>query len=282
MIINKRPIITWLLDDTTEAIPDDVVVSPTYVRDNAENLQERLNALAEIKKLRPYWGLPELVMPSFEKVMEKSQPAFVKIYPKLYEEFSNEDECGILICKGLYTLVYGYGDNELHVWSFYEHNGKSYLNMYSDFQSIDTINRVLCNENLLKDPMLCRGDFETNLNELGFFGSFISCYVAVKKYVQVETVIIPLGKFTAIEGTPLEYVEKKKVINKSGQEVIVMDSKWFRKIINNNDIFVRGFFRMQNKKNADGEWYKELIFVESFVRHGYHRDAKIEDEENLD
>ena len=108
-------------------------------------------------------------------------------------------------------------------------------------------------------------------------GSFISCYVAVKKYVQVETVIIPLGKFTAVEGTPLEYVEKKKVINKSGQEVIVMDSKWFRKIINDNDIFVRGFFRMQNKKNAKGEWYKELIFVESFVRHGYHRDAKIEE-----
>ena len=27
-----------------------------------------------------------------------------------------------------------------------------------------------------------------------------------------------------------------------------------------------------------GEWYKELIFVDSFVRHGYHRNAKIENE----
>ncbi len=35
---------------------------------------------------------------------------------------------------------------------------------------------------------------------------------------------------------------------------------------------------MQNKKNPKGEWYKELIFVDSFVRHGYHRNAKIEDE----
>ena len=26
------------------------------------------------------------------------------------------------------------------------------------------------------------------------------------------------------------------------------------------------------------EWYKELIFVDSFVRHGYHRNAKIEDD----
>lgn len=57
-----------------------------------------------------------------------------------------------------------------------------------------------------------------------------------------------------------------------------MDSKWFRKIINDNDIPVRGFFRMQNKKNDEGEWYKELIFVDPFIRHGYHRDAKIENE----
>ena len=71
---------------------------------------------------------------------------------------------------------------------------------------------------------------------------------------------------------------KKKVVNQTGQKVIVMDSKWFRKIINDNDIYVRGFFRMQNKKNESGEWYKELIFVDSFVRHGYHRNAKIEDD----
>ena len=108
--------------------------------------------------------------------------------------------------------------------------------------------------------------------------SSTSAYVAVKRFVKVETVIIPQGKFTAVEGTPLEYVDKKKIINQTGQEVIVMDSKWFRKIINDNDIYVRGFWRMQNKKNDEGEWYKELIFVDSFVRHGYHRNAKIEDE----
>ena len=65
MIINKRPVITWLLDNSSDAIPADVVVSPTFVQDNAEYLQERLNALAEVKKLKPDWGLPELVMPSF-------------------------------------------------------------------------------------------------------------------------------------------------------------------------------------------------------------------------
>lgn len=92
---------------------------------------------------------------------------------------------------------------------------------------------------------------------------------------------MPQGKFTDIDGTPLQYVEKKKVINNTGQEVVVMDSKYFRKIINDNDIFVRGYFRMQNKKNEKGEWYKELIFIDATVRHGYHRDARIENKELL-
>ena len=93
----------------------------------------------------------------------------------------------------------------------------------------------------------------------------------------MEPIIIPQGVYTAVEGTPLEYVEKKKVINQTGQEVIVMDSKWFKKIINDNDIPVRGYFRKQNKKNTEGEWYKEIIFVPPCIRHGYHRNARIED-----
>ena len=69
---------------------------------------------------------------------------------------------------------------------------------------------------------------------------------------------------------------KEKVRNESGQKVIVMDSKWFRKIINDNNIFVRAHFKLQPKKNKMGEWYKELIFIESYTRHGYHRNATIE------
>lgn len=105
----------------------------------------------------------------------------------------------------------------------------------------------------------------------------ILIYLAVKRYAKVETQIIAPKSITSLEldDTVTPYKNKNKIRNDSGQEVIIMDSRWFRRIINNNDIFVRGFFRMQNKKNAFGEWYKELIFVDSFVRHGYHRNAKI-------
>lgn len=140
------------------------------------------------------------------------------------------------------------------------------------------LNKLLITDSILYDDNLLAGTIQNRIDEIGIRLRFIAVYLAVKKYVKVETVIIPQGTYTAVEGTPLEYVEKKKVVNQTGQEVIVMDSKWFKKIINDNDIPVRGFFRMQNKKNTDGEWYKELIFVDPFIRHGYHRNAKIEDD----
>lgn len=85
-----------------------------------------------------------------------------------------------------------------------------------------------------------------------------------------------------VEDTIDGYKHKEMVKNESGQEVIIMDSRWFVKIINNNDISVRGHWRLQPKKNEFGEWCRELIYINSFVRHGYHRNAKIEETENYD
>lgn len=139
--------------------------------------------------------------------------------------------------------------------------------------------RAVC-PTLIDDDQLFSGDKEERKQIYKNLADKLIIYLAVKKYVQVEKVIIPLGTSTLIDDTIKDYRKKEKIKNESGQEVIVMDSRWFRKIVNDNDIFVRGFFRLQNKKNEMGEWYKELIFVDSFVRHGYHRNAIIEDKDN--
>ncbi|MDE7463213.1 MAG: hypothetical protein K2M88_08650 [Muribaculaceae bacterium] len=277
MVIKERPIITWLLNPNNKTAISNIVISQVSNPLNHGLLLSYLENLASIREQQPNWGLPELVMPSFEEVMKKSERSFAKVMPSLYEEFSNSEECGIILCKGNITLVYGFGDNELHLWCFTEQNGKSVFNFYSVNKNIDGHIGVGMPPSLLTDEILFKGTYEQRQMAVASVANFISSYIAVKKYVPIETVVVPLGKFTNIEGTPLEYVEKKKVINNSGQEVIVMDSRWFRKIVNDNDIYVRGFWRMQNKKNELGEWYKELIFVDSFVRHGYHRNALIED-----
>lgn len=278
MLIKERPVISWLLNPDRDKLPDGILLAGVA---NPLNYQLLNNHLAELNNIRlqgTEWGLPELLMPSFEEVMKKSASSFEKVMPQLFHEFSEKEECGILLCKGKVSIVYGFGGDKLHIWYFTEQNGKSVFNFYTSNDFAGDQLRVGILNPLINDTALFKGSLEDRHLVLASVVNFISAYVAVKRFVKVETVIIPQGKFTAVEGTPLEYVDKKKVINQSGQEVIVMDSKWFRKIVNDNDIYVRGFWRMQNKKNDEGEWYKELIFVDSFVRHGYHRNAKIEDE----
>lgn len=278
MLIKERPIITWLLDPDSNKLPDGILLARSADPINHQLLNLHLEELNNIRIQEPEWGLPELLMPSFEEVMKKSAPSFEKVMPQLFHEFSDKEECGVLLCQGNVTMVYVYGGDKLHIWYFSEQNGKSIFNFYTSNDFVGDQLRVGVLNPIISDNALFKGSLEDRHMALASVVNFVSAYVAVKRFVKVETVIIPQGKFTAVEGTPLEYVDKKKIINQTGQEVIVMDSKWFRKIINDNDIYVRGFWRMQNKKNDEGEWYKELIFVDSFVRHGYHRNAKIEDE----
>lgn len=276
MIIKKRPIISWLLNPEDAKSVFDIQISNVANPINHGLLYSDLMLLRQIRDDRPDWGLPELIMPSFAKVMEKSERSFEKLMPELFKEFSKAQECGILLYKRNVTLVYGFGGNELHIWCFNEQNGKSIFNFYTCNKYVNGNFGVGIKSSILHDDTLFNGPIEKRQNELAFIGNFIVLYLAVKKYVKVESFIIPKGKSTNLDKAPLEYNEKK-IINYLGQEVIVMDSRWFRKIVNENDIYVRGFWRLQNKKNKSGEWYKELIFVNPFVRHGYHRNAKIED-----
>ena len=240
-----------------------------------------LEWLSNIRSHNPEWGLPELLMPSFEKVMEKSAKSFYGIDHQLFQEFYNENVCGILLDKQYGTIVYGFGENTLYVWLFKTINGYSVLYNYFYFESTeDNMRKVYCWPTLLDDLQLYNTNIE-NLKELySCVANLLISYLAVKKYAKVETIVVPANTIKIVEDKILGYKQKEKVKNDRRQEVIIMDSRWFVKIINDNDIFVRGFFRLQNKKNEKGEWYKELIFIDSFVRHGYHRNAKIEDNEN--
>ena len=81
-------------------------------------LHEKLLALENIRSQNPKWGLPELLMPSFEDILRKSSPSFKKIMPELFHTFSESDECGVLLCNGNVTFIYGFGDDQLHIWFF--------------------------------------------------------------------------------------------------------------------------------------------------------------------
>lgn len=276
MIIKERNIINRLLKPSNGKNTQISYLSGEKPS-SSEILIDSLDELEHLRDCKLEWGLPELIMPSFREVMHKSMKSFNKIDYQLIHEFGENGECGILILDCSDTVVYTFGDDKIKIWYFSEKNNKSTLCFYFEIEAFaDNSREVIIAECLLEDNQIFANRKDDRIPILQNISTEIVLYIAVKKYVQIEVLEIPQGKFTAIVGTTLEYVDKKKIINNTGQKVIVLDSKWFRKIINNNNIFVRGFFRLQNKKNSQGEWYKELIFVDSYVRNGYHRDALIE------
>lgn len=87
-----------------------------------------------------------------------------------------------------------------------------------------------------------------------------------KSYAQVETkYIAPNSKI--LNG-------KTKHQNDTNLGVTYLTSKWFTNIVRSEGFVVRGHFRLQPKK-VNGEWTKELIYIESFEKTGYTHNAQI-------
>lgn len=280
MIIRKQPVISWLLEDR-EMLEKGLVGLPLL--DNKLHyayLHNGLLYLRDVLEHNPEWGLPELLMPSFEEVMRRSAKSFYGIDHQLFQEFYEDGICGILLLRNAGTVVYGFEGNIVHIWWFrHDDRYRSYLCMYFYAESTKDNRRAIFScPTLTDDDQLFSGDKSERAKLCGALVDKLITYLAVKKHVKVETVVVPAGKSVKLENVIHDYKRKEKIRNESGQEVVVMDSRWFRKIVNDNNIFVRGFFRFQNKKNEKGEWYKELIFVDSYYRSGYHRDALIEDD----
>lgn len=274
MVIKPRPVISWMLNPQNDDVRG-IILADCADINNLYILQSGLHELNNIRKQLPEWGLPELLTPSFEKVMEKSTKSFEKMMPELFKKFSEREECGILLCKGNVTIFYGFYREKLFIWYFTDKDKISTFHFYTGVDFEEERMRVAIPSNLIQDDKLFNSTIEQREDAIGSIANVIAIYVAVKYYGEVETIIVPEGKFTAVDGTPLEYVEKKKVMNMLGQKVIVMDSKWFREIINKNDIQVRGFFKMQHYKNDSGEWARKLIFIDPHIRHGYYRTTPI-------
>jgi hypothetical protein len=96
-------------------------------------------------------------------------------------------------------------------------------------------------------------------------------------------VVLAFKKFATVELDIVEPFKKKKtaldpqgkVVNDTGVEVTLLDSRWFREIIREEGFKVRGHFRLQPCKDEQGHWTRKLIYINEYEKHGYHRRAKI-------
>ncbi len=97
------------------------------------------------------------------------------------------------------------------------------------------------------------------------------CYLLMEKYAKVETK-------TCTSNSKINNSinnKDKKTINYTNLDLKFRDCTWFTTICRNEGFKVRGHFRLQPKK-VNGEWVKELIYINEFEKKGYHRVAKIE------
>ncbi len=275
MVIKKQQVITWLLETEAKEYDNYPWVPILDNKKSFDFLVDGMDFLKTIRNAKPNWGLPELVTKSFIEIMKECSPSFVNIGHELFEEFCKE-ECGILITNEYGTIVYGFGDEGLYIWLFSFYHGQSRIRWHLNV-TVDTNNIITSHtSSSIDEKQLFVREIERQ-QLCQWLSTFIINYLAVKKHGKVEIITAPTNTITKLDDTLLNSKGLDfKVKNNSGQEVIIMDSRWLRKIINDNDIFVRGYFRLQRKKNAQREWYKELIYIDPTVRHGYHRNAKKE------
>lgn len=87
-----------------------------------------------------------------------------------------------------------------------------------------------------------------------------------KSYAQVET------KFVAAKSDFRSGLSRYQ--NDTGLNITYLTSKWFTNIVRTQGFNVSGHFRLQPKK-VNGEWTKELIWINPFEKHGYRSRAGI-------
>lgn len=85
------------------------------------------------------------------------------------------------------------------------------------------------------------------------------------KYAKIETKYLPAKQRTKDFNC--------KYVNDTNLNINALDCKWITTLIQKNGFSVRGHFRFQPKKK-DGEWTKEIIYIESYEKHGYTAPAR--------
>ena len=234
--------------------------------------------------------------PSFCTAMEKSEEALRKLYYSGEELKKNyENSCGGIIFPDLLrteqenVCIYKIENGNVLVSSFILNNTKvgkrwsAYLGeirvssndrceLEHTDHSLELVTSVHLNKELIKNYPLVRDDIMTE--DLSTSLICVLLCLAFKKYAEVETkeiidVIDPnkapknICKSLALQNTPFDF------------QITKLSADWYTEIIRTTGFEVRGHWRLQPYANGE----KKLIFIHPFMKHGYHRKAMLQAEQ---
>ena len=187
--------------------------------------------------------------------------ALSKNWEKLVTLFNSNEDLRVECMEDCILI-----NNVNKLWILHHLNENEFL-----FISKSTDEHDLCHVvEYIKDENQTCVLFTTNVEESFREFAAVLMVILFKKYATVELVTVEAGKKKKVEG-----VEHGKVLNEMGIDVTLLDSSWFREIIRNKGFKVRGHFRLQPCKDENGNWTRKIIYINEFEKHGYHRKAKI-------
>ena len=204
-------------------------------------------------------GIIQIFSENFRKAVFGSARAFNKINKDIHDILKMNQESGVFVynSNGCYMVYVHYSNDIIQIW-FYEKECLTSVLVWD--LNTDRVNCEFASKNL-KDT--------TSDEYINYVWHLFVLPMLFKKYAKIKIEYGKCGK------TIRSRILNDKVRNKISINVKIMDSTWFTTICRNEGFKVRGHFRLQPKK-VNGEWIKELIYINEFEKHGYHRIAKIE------
>lgn len=266
--INDLPIFQYLFGLNNRDLPQSILNWYNKIEDEigVEIIDERNDAINKLSILKNNCRKLVVFSKSFIDMMDKTCMKFSNFHGKLLDEL--DDENGIVrspyFKDGCY-VVYRIESGNLMLWVF-SHSVDKYLSIPLFYiHAFKTSER---NEDGYKIGfnVLPLSTFCLDINFSDYVYTVLD-YLCLRKWAEVE-----LGKVSTTIKREVKNKNKTKIIAEPGLEYYKFDSKWYTEINHGEMFMVSGHFRFQHYKDG----VKRLIWINEFVKHGYHRKAIID------
>jgi hypothetical protein len=240
------------------------------LEEESEDTRTPYDVLDALYKMKNHCRKPVVISKSFFSVMEKSEDAFTPFHNDILEECDGES--GVVqapyLVKGA-ILLYSVDGGKLSVWVVLnQKQGEQNIIAPSTYISVFPKDKTKgVGHQLVVDYIpLIKGCFEPPI-PLYTHAFTILTYLCLRKWAEVE-----IAEIKTKVKKELKKGKKTIVVTEDGLSYFTFDSKWYTEVCNNNDFNVSGHFRLQ--RYGDGS--RKLIYINEFIKHGYHRKALID------
>lgn len=261
--INEITLFRYLFNLDNRNLPQSILSWFAKVGNDTDS--DREHAVKELATLKGKCRNLVVFSKSFVDAMDKSYMKFTQFHMDILAELDNEN--GIVrspyFKKGCY-VVYRIKNGCLTLWVFHDGIDK-YISIPTYYICASPKDKIKGKGNQLDCMVLPLLDkcMEVNLRD---YIDMVLNYLCLRQWAQVE-----LGKVSTIAK---KETKKKKAqeVTKPGLDYYTLDSKWYTEISNDESFKVSGHFRLQ----PYGDGTKRLIWINEFIKNGYHRKATID------